>query len=47
MACKENETMINIKKTTRERLLGLGRMTETYDTLLNRLMDEHDMFIQE
>ena len=32
-------TTIPLNKATRDRLRGLGRKGETYDALLNRLMD--------
>lgn len=32
-------TTIPLTKATRDRLRGLGRKGETYDELLNRLMD--------
>jgi len=32
-------TSIKVKKATRNRLVSLGRKSETYDAVLNRLMD--------
>lgn len=32
-------TTIPLKKETRDRLRGLGKKAESYDTLLHRLMD--------
>jgi hypothetical protein len=34
-------TSLKVKKTTRDRLGKLGNKTETYDDLLNRLMDSY------
>jgi hypothetical protein len=33
-------TTIQLKKTTRDKLKGLGSKGESWDSLLNRLMDE-------
>ena len=33
---------VEIKKETRERLKGYGKKGETYDKLLNRLLDDVD-----
>lgn len=35
----KNNTTLMVKKTTRDRLLNIGNMGETYDELLNRLAD--------
>ncbi|WP_334168699.1 hypothetical protein [Phocaeicola paurosaccharolyticus] len=40
MVRKEEDTTIPIKKVTRERLGTIGNKNETWDKLLNRLMDE-------
>ena len=35
-------TTIKIKPGTIERLKALGKMGDSYDTVINRLLDEHD-----
>ena len=35
-----SRTTINIRRGTKRRLHDLGRMEETYDDLINRLLDE-------
>ncbi len=35
----KNITTIQLKKSTRERLLEVGMKKETYDDLINRLVD--------
>jgi predicted CopG family antitoxin len=35
----KNITTIQVRKETRERLLEIGRKKETYDDLINRLID--------
>jgi hypothetical protein len=35
----KNITTIQLKKNTRERLLEIGMKKETYDDLINRLID--------
>lgn len=35
-------TTIPLTKATRDRLRAMGQKGETYDALLNRLMDVHD-----
>ncbi|MDD4377748.1 MAG: hypothetical protein PHH48_06400 [Eubacteriales bacterium] len=40
MARKEDDTSIPLKKTTRERLGTFGNKNESWDRLLNRLMDK-------
>lgn len=37
-----DKTQINLLKSTRERLRTFGKKGETWDELLNRLMDERD-----
>jgi len=37
-----NRTTITIKKKTKKVLDALGKKNESYDDLLNRLMDERD-----
>jgi len=37
-----NITSLKVKKTTRDRLGKLGNKTETYDDLLNRIMDFYE-----
>ena len=37
-----DKTQINILKSTRERLRTFGKKGETWDELLNRIMDEVD-----
>jgi len=34
-------TSLKVRKATRDRLAKLGNKTETYDDLLNRLMDSY------
>lgn len=34
-------TSLKVRKATRDRLARLGNKTETYDDILNRLMDSH------
>lgn len=34
-------TSIKVKKTTRDRLADFGKKSETYDDVLNRLMDAY------
>ena len=36
------KTTISIEETTRDRLADLGKKRETYDTIINQLIDEHD-----
>lgn len=38
----ERRTTISLTRTTRDRLKGHGRKGETYDALINRLLDELD-----
>jgi len=35
-------TTLQVKKTTRDRLKGIGSKGETWDDLLNRMMDERN-----
>jgi hypothetical protein len=35
-------TSLKVRKATRDRLGKLGNKTETYDDLLNRLMDSYE-----
>ena len=35
-------TTIWVKRSTAERLKSLGRKGETYDEIINRLIDEHE-----
>lgn len=37
-------TSISLTPQTRERLVDIGRKNESYDTLLNRLMDHYHNF---
>ncbi len=37
----ENITTIQLKKSTRDRLLEVGMKKETYDDLINRLIEEY------
>lgn len=39
MTTEREITTIPLRKNTRDRLRSLGRKGESYDTLLNRLMD--------
>lgn len=36
----EKPTSIKLKPSTRDRLAGLGKKTETFDEIVNRLLDE-------
>jgi hypothetical protein len=42
MAAQEEEiiTTLSIKSSTKSRLLEIGKMNESYDDLLNRMLDE-------
>lgn len=42
MVRTQEDTSIPIKKTTRERLGNLGNKNESWDRLLNRIMDENE-----
>ena len=35
-------TSISLDTSTRDRLMGFGKKGETYDTIVNRLMDESE-----
>jgi hypothetical protein len=39
---KTDFTTIKLKDTTIPRLKALGTMGDSYDTVINRLLDEHD-----
>ena len=39
MASREGVTTIQLKMKTRDRLMDLGKKSETYDDILNRLID--------
>lgn len=41
---KEEETSIPLKKSTRARLKELGKKDESWDGLLNRMMDEIESY---
>ena len=34
-------TTIRIEKSTKDRLESIGKMSDTYDTVINRLIDEY------
>lgn len=36
------KTTIQIDKTTQEKLKKVGTMNDTYDSLINKLIDEHE-----
>lgn len=36
------DTTIKLKDTTVSRLKDVGKMGDSYDTVINRLLDEHD-----
>lgn len=36
------DTSIQVKKTTRDKLLALGRKGETYDYIINKLLEKND-----
>lgn len=36
------QTTIRINTTTRDRLVELGKKNESYDTIINKLIDEHE-----
>jgi len=40
MVLREEGTMIRISKHTRDRLKELGKKGDTYDMIINRLIDE-------
>ncbi|HLD41965.1 MAG TPA: hypothetical protein VJB06_02930 [archaeon] len=40
------QTTIQITKETQERLKEAGTMNDTYDTLLNRLIQEHEILMR-
>lgn len=35
-------TSIKIQMSTRDRLVELGKKNESYDTIINKLIDEHE-----
>jgi hypothetical protein len=37
---------IRIRKATSDRLKALGSMSDTYDTVINRLIDEYEKHIK-
>lgn len=36
------QTTIRINKSTRDRLVEIGKKSESYDVIINRLLDEHE-----
>lgn len=36
------QTTIRINTSTRDRLVELGKKNESYDTIINKLIDEHE-----
>jgi hypothetical protein len=42
MGMKKDETMIRVKRKTVERLRELGRYGDSYDSIINRLIDERE-----
>jgi len=38
----EKRAMVAIKPETRERLIGIGRKGETYDYIINKLIEEYE-----
>jgi hypothetical protein len=40
-------TTIRIEKSTKDRLESIGKMSDTYDTVINRLIDEYTKAIKE
>jgi hypothetical protein len=43
---KEAMTTISIKRSTKERLMEFGRKGETYDDILNRVMDGYKQWLE-
>ena len=43
---KETRHTIEVKKVTRERLKGYGRKGESYDQLINRILDQIDPSVE-
>ena len=39
---QEEDTTIKVKQTTRSRLLEKGSMGESFDDVINRILDEND-----
>ena len=39
---KKDITVIQLRTVTRERLKELGKKGESYDTIINRILDERD-----
>ena len=42
MSVKKGQTTIAIFTSTRDRLAGIGKKKETYDQIINKLLDEHE-----
>ena len=40
--CNVDTKQIRIKKKTIERLINHGRMTDTFDDVINKIMDENE-----
>ena len=38
----EKRAMVAIRPETREKLMGIGRKGETYDYIINRLIEEYE-----
>ena len=38
------QTTIRINNTTRDRLVELGKKNESYDTIINRLIDSYEKY---
>jgi uncharacterized protein (UPF0371 family) len=45
MGMKKDETMIRIKRKTIERLRELGKYGDSYDRIINRLIDEREKLV--
>jgi len=42
MNTNEKRAMVAIKPKTRERLMGIGRKGETFDYIINKLINEYE-----
>lgn len=42
MGEEEEITTLRVKVTTRDRLASIGNKDDTFDALINRLLDEHE-----
>ena len=42
MGAKKGQTTIAIFTSTRDRLASIGKKKETYDQIINNLLDEHE-----